>query len=113
MFNNLFIFRLRVPEVFLAVCMLSAFPVLADGSCPQPNFLVFITDDKAALEQGIYGWSGLKTPAFERLAKAGCHVGWTGKSVAPYQSMSEPPKPDWYHVKSIAGRMDNDILLTG
>jgi hypothetical protein len=27
--------------------------------------------------------------------------------------MSEPPKPDRYQVKNIAGRMDNDILLTG
>jgi len=132
---------------------------------PRPNFLVFVTDDESALERGIYGWSGLKTPAFERvaksgvlfnraycsapscapsraalltgrnfweleqgafiqaylpskfpvvpglLAKAGYHVGWTGKSVGPYQPSSELPKPDRYHVRTIAGRMYNDILL--
>ena len=113
MFKNLFIFRLRMLEAFLAAGMLSVFPAVTDDSCPQPNFLVFISDDKSVLERGIHGWSGLEMPAFKRAAKLGCRVGWTGKSVAPYQLMSEPPKPDRYQVKNIAGRMDNDILLTG
>jgi N-sulfoglucosamine sulfohydrolase len=152
---------------FLIACSALSAAAANESFVPKrPNFLVFITDDESALERGIYGWSGLKTPAFERvakagvlfpraycsapscapsraalltgrnfweleqgafiqaylptkfpvvpglLAKAGYHVGWTGKSVAPYQLMSEAPKADRYHVKTMAGRMYNDIRLT-
>ncbi|QGJ68779.1 Heparan N-sulfatase [Planctomycetales bacterium 10988] len=42
----------------------------ADSS-ERPNILFVITDDESCLERGVYGWSGLKTPAFDRVAKQG------------------------------------------
>jgi uncharacterized sulfatase len=37
----------------------------------RPNIVVFVTDDESWLERGIYGWSGLSTPHFERVAREG------------------------------------------
>lgn len=52
----------------MAVLVLWSTAVAAEK---RPNIVVFITDDESWLEKSAYGWSKVKTPNFDRVAKEG------------------------------------------
>jgi len=43
----------------------------AESKPATPNILFFLTDDESWLERSAYGWSKLRTPAFDRVAREG------------------------------------------
>lgn len=55
----------------LWVLVQAGFAAEATRDVKRPNIVVFITDDESWLERGVYGWSGVATPNFERVAREG------------------------------------------
>ncbi len=56
--------------VIFAVLLQAPLPATAPGTQP-PNFLIAISDDQSYPHASAYGCSGVETPAFDRVAKAG------------------------------------------
>ena len=60
------------PRFFLRLVVLLALVFrLSDLEASQPNILFVISDDQSWMHCGAYGDHGIRTPAFDRLAREG------------------------------------------
>ena len=46
-------------------------PLSGKAFAKRPNVLLVVVDDASWREYGAYGWTNVKTPHFDRIAKAG------------------------------------------
>jgi len=61
----------HIPVVFCAALFLIVRPVISASSGPKPNFILYIADDQAKTDYGVYGNEKVHTPGVDRLAKEG------------------------------------------